>query len=157
MENYTLTETDTIEEIAVETRDEKKAKASAATGLAPEKFQGIHLKLDVLREQGVLIDVNIIGTGMLSRAVSWADLGLADIEEDKRSTQIHQVSENPYPGWNGQAPESVKARMRQALERNSYKITEFAPYRWLPFTSYAHFKAEIIQDRSMYVDEWLPY
>ena len=37
---------------------------------------------------------------------------------------------------------SVKARMSQALERNSYKITGFAPYRWLPFTAYTHFKAE---------------
>ena len=47
-----LPETDTVQEIVVETKDEKKAKASAATGIAPEKFQGIHFELDVLRKQG---------------------------------------------------------------------------------------------------------
>ena len=41
---------DTEEEVKTETRDEKKLKASSATGIAPEKFQGIHFELDVLRK-----------------------------------------------------------------------------------------------------------
>jgi hypothetical protein len=62
---------------------------------------------------------------------------------------------------------SVKARMSQALERHSYYIAGFHPYRWVSFTAYTHFKAEwdnllaefyevkaeIIQDREKYVDQ----
>jgi len=162
-----LPETDTVQEIVTETRDEKKAKASTATGIAPEKFQGIHFKLDVLRKQGLLIDLNITGTGMFSKAASWADLGIADIEEDKRSTQFTRGQKILIPDGMVKRLKSVKARMSQALERTSYKITGFALYRWLPFTVYASFKAEwenlmvefaevkaeIISDRSKYVDE----
>jgi hypothetical protein len=123
--------------------------------------------LDVLRKQGLLIDLNITGTGMFSKAASWADLGIADIEEDKRSTQFTRGQKILIPDEMVKRLKSVKARMSQALERNSYKITGFAPYRWLPFTAYAHFKteweklmiefaevkAEIIADRNKYVDE----
>jgi hypothetical protein len=61
-----LPDTNTVQEVVVETKDEKKLKASAATGITPEKFQGIHFELDVLRKQGLLIDLNITGTGMVT-------------------------------------------------------------------------------------------
>jgi len=121
----------------------------------------------VLRKQGLLVDLNITGTGMFSKAASWAELGIADIEEDKRSTQFTRGQKILIPDGMVKRLKSVKARMSQALERTSYKITDFVPYRWLPFTAYASFKTEweklivefaevkteIIQDRSKYVDE----
>ncbi len=79
----------------------------------------------MLRKQGLLIDLNIAGTGMFSRAASWADLGIADIEEDKRSTQFTRGQKILIPDGMVKRLKSVKARMSQALERNSYKITGF--------------------------------
>jgi len=61
-------ETDTVEEIVTETKEEKKLKATVATGIAPEKFQGTHFELDVLRKQRLLTDLNITGTVMFSKA-----------------------------------------------------------------------------------------
>ena len=122
----------------------------------------------MFRKQGLLIDLNITGTGRSSKAASWADLVIAAyIEEDKRSTQFTRGQKILIPDGMVKRLKMVKPRMSQSLECTSYKITGFALYRWLLFTAYANLqaewenlmvefaevKAEIIADRSKYVDE----
>jgi hypothetical protein len=123
--------------------------------------------LDVLRKQGLLIDLNITGTGMFSKAATWEDLGIADIPEEKRTSQFTKGQKSLIPDGMVKKLKSVKARMSQLLERRSYKVAGFHPYRWISFTAYASFKeeweellaefeqvkAEIIQDDDKYVDQ----
>jgi len=79
-----LSETDTSQEIVVETKDEKKSKPALPL-VSPRGITGHPFRVGCATQAGLLIDLNIYRTGMFSQTASWADLGIADIE-DKRST-----------------------------------------------------------------------
>ena len=66
-----------IDTTFIETNDRKQT-ASRFTGIAENRIMGVQLQLDTLRQQGILIDMNITGTGMFTKSASFEEVGFAE-------------------------------------------------------------------------------
>lgn len=128
----------------------------------------IHIQLDVLRKQGLLIDLNVAGTGMFTKTASFDEVGFAqDGIKDARYDWIKPGVKFVIPEAPIKKLKSVESRMRQALDKYTREVKGFYPYRWLPFTAHPKWlelwsalrtdfyaiKAEIIAHRDEYVDQ----
>lgn len=118
--------------------DDRRAALAAEIGIAPERIQSVKLQLDVLRKQGILVDLDISGLSMFARAASWMELGILD--DDVRRDRFTRGQKFLIPEDQVKRLRSVESQMRQALERYSFHVTGFYPYRWIPFTAYDEFR-----------------
>ena len=147
--------------------ENRKQTASRFTGISENRIMGVQLQLDTLRQQGILIDLNITGTGMFTKSASFEEVGFArDGEKDARYEWIKPGTKCVIPEANIKKLKSAESRARQLLEKYTRKVTGFYPYRWMPYTAYETFtkawkavqaeiyaiKAEIIAHRDEYVD-----
>ncbi len=144
---------------------ERKAKVREITGKDPTHV--VAIELNQLREQGILIDLNVSGIGMLSKTLTWLETGINDLEGDKRAENYTKGMKLLYPEPIIRKLKSVESRMRQLIANYTFDITGFHPYRWLPFTAYdawrskfdalvAEFgevKADMIEGHDRYVRE----
>lgn len=143
------------------------ASASRFTGIAENRIMGVQLQLETLRQQGILIDLNITGTGMFTKSASFEEVGFArDSDKDARYEWIKPGTKSVIPETIIKKLKSAESRARQVLEKYTRKVTGFYPYRWMPYTAYETFvkswneiqaeiyaiKAEIIAHRDEYVD-----
>ncbi len=146
---------------------DRKQTASRFTGIAENRIMGVQLQLDTLRKQGILIDLNITGTGMFTKSASFEEVGFArDSEKDARGEWIKPGTKFVIPESPIKRLKSAESRARQVLEKYTRKVTGFYPFRWMPYTAYETFtaswksiqaeiyqiKAEIIEHRDEYVD-----
>lgn len=109
-------------------------------GIAPDHVQHVQLQLDVLRRQGILVDLAIGGVGMFTRAATWEELAIPD--DDMRRGRLTRGQKYLIPEEQVKRLRSIESQMRQCLESRSYRITGFSPYRWIPFTAYETFVSE---------------
>ena len=126
---------------------QRRAQIAAITGLDAERIHGIRLELGVLRNQGLLIDIEIAGTSMFKRKATWMELGILDA--DIRRSRITPGQKYLFPEEKVKALDSIESQMRQLLKEHSYRITGFAPYAWMPYTAYTAFleKWTVLQER----------
>ena len=134
-------------------------------GMDESKMQTVQLQLERLRSQGVLVDLNISGTSMFTRAASWAELGIFDAD-DVRRQRFTKGSKYLISETQVKRLKSIETRMRQLLDKYSFDVTGFRPYRWIPFTAYEEWqdrwtaqvdqfnsvKADIIKRYDFYTD-----
>lgn len=113
-----------------------KTEASARLGLPAEKIGSVRLQLSVLRKQGILIDLNVSGTSMFTKLASWAELGIDENMGDIRSDRLTRGQKFLIPEDQVKRLKSVETRMRQWLDKLSFDVTGFRPYRWVPYTAY---------------------
>src|SRR5512140_2720864 len=92
---------------------ERKAKALQITGREPTNTVAIELK--VLREQGILIDLNVSGTGMFQKTLTWLETGINDQAGDKRAENYTKGMKLLYPEPIVRKIKSVESRMRQHI------------------------------------------
>jgi len=144
---------------------ERKQKVSDMTGIAVDRLHCVKMELNTLREQGILIDLNISGTRMFNKTATWAETGIQGVD-DPRLASLTRGQKYLIPKEQVERLASIEARMRQWLKRLSFQITGFSPYVWLPFTAYETWsekwaeltgelvivKGEIISMRDEYVD-----
>lgn len=144
---------------------DRRQRAIQITGQDPQA--AIKLQLDFLRQNGILVDLDIRGTGMFQKTPNWVELGIADWTDDERVKQFTRGSKFLYPEEKIRAIKSVESRLRQNLEKHSTEVTGFKPYRFIPYTAYAGWrerhdaivadgeslKAELIANRPDYVDQ----
>ena len=104
-------------------------------GMDESKMRTVQLQLERLRSQGVLVDLNISGTSMFTRAASWAELGIFDAD-DVRRQRFTKGSKYLISETQVKRLKSIETRMRQLLDKYSFDVTGFRPYRWIPFTAY---------------------
>jgi hypothetical protein len=155
-----------LDTFALETElDDRRQQVIQITGQQPQNI--VKLQLDFLRENGILVDLSITGTGMFQRTPNWVELGIADWTEDERTKQFTRGTKFLYPEEKIRAIKSVESRLRQNLDRYSREVTGFKPYRWIPYTAYADWrlkhdqivgdgealKADLIRNRDLYVDQ----
>jgi len=122
------------------TPDTRRLAAAALTGQDPDRIRAVSLQLDTLRKQGILVDLTIGGVGMFTRAATWLELGILD--DDVRRARLSRGQKYLIPEDQVNRLRSLETRFRQLLEGYSYRITGFAPYRWIPFTAYLAFRDE---------------
>lgn len=145
--------------------DSRRQMAVEVTGQQPQA--AIKLQLDFLRQNGILVDLSITGSGMFQKTPNWVELGIADWAEDERVKQFTRGSKYLYPEQKIRDIKSIESRLRQNLDRHSREVTGFKPYRWIPYTAYQAWrdkhdaivadgealKADLIANRNQYVDE----
>jgi hypothetical protein len=142
----------------------RKKKAENVTG---KKAIPVRIQLDILRENGILIDLTITGSGMFTKTASFDEIGfLQDSEKDARYGWIKPGAKYLIPESAVKPLKSVVIRMRQVFEAHSRKVAGFSPYNWMPYTAHPAFvekwkelrdefyaiKADIIERRNEYVD-----
>lgn len=142
-----------------------KKKAEKVTG---KRAIPVRLQLSILRENGILIDLNITGSGMFTKTASFDEIGfLQDSSKDARYGWIKPGSKFLIPEPAVRKIKSVVIRMRQVFENHSRKVQGFSPYNWMPYTAHPGWvekwtalkyefyevKREIIDSRDDYVDQ----
>ncbi len=142
----------------------RKKKAESVTG---KKAIPVRVQLDILRENGILIDLTITGSGMFTKTASFDEIGfLQDSTKDARYGWIKPGAKYLIPEEPVKRIKSVVIRMRQVFEAHSRKVAGFSPYNWMPYTAHPAFvekwkelrdefyqiKADIIANRDEYVD-----
>lgn len=145
-----------------------RKKAAEITGRDTGQIVPIRFQLDILRKQGILIDINISGTGMFTRVASFDEVGFAqDGAKDARYNWIRPGVKYVIPEAPVKKLKSIESRIRQALDKFTREVKGFYPYRWLPFTAHEKWvetwkqlskdfcdvKQEIMANREKYVDQ----
>lgn len=148
--------------------EERKRQAAEISGRPENKILGVQVQLDILRNQGLLIDLNISGTGMFTKTASFDEVGFAkDASKDARYGWIRPGVKFVIPEAPVKKLKSIESRIRQAMDKYTRSVAGFYPFRWLPFTAHPKWlelwkqlskdfydiKAEIIANRDSYVDQ----
>lgn len=104
----------------------------------PEKrVAGVVMELDVLRKQGILVDLNITGKTMFTKTASFDEVGFArDEEKDARYKHIKPGIKYVIPEQYVKKVSTIESRMRQALNKHSRKVTGCYPFVWMPYTAH---------------------
>jgi hypothetical protein len=132
--------------------DERKQKAIQITGSEPQA--AVRLQLEQLRTEGILVDLNITGTGIFTKSTNWLELGIPDWVGDKRTTQFTKGTKYLYPEEKVAKIKSFESRLRQNLDKHSFDVTGFRPFRWLPYTAYQAWRSkhdEIVNQANAYI------
>jgi hypothetical protein len=114
-------------------------QAESQTG---KKVARVRFELDYLRRNGLLVDINIGGTGMFTRGASFLELGVGADGDDERQKRYTPGSKFLIDKVYVDKLRSVEVRMRQLIEKCAMDVQGFRPYRWLPWTGYEAFKAK---------------
>ncbi|MGD9099244.1 MAG: hypothetical protein PVF45_02110, partial [Anaerolineae bacterium] len=87
----------------------------------------------------VLVDVDVHGLSMLSARASWAELGIPP--GDVRRERLRRGNKDLFPEHARQF-RSLETRFRGSLDKHSFVLEGFRPYRWIPFTAYETWREE---------------
>ncbi len=117
-----------------------KTKVADLTGIAPAEIGKSILQVDILKREGVLINLDISGTSMFVTGVDWGELGIND--DSSRAARMSPGRKWLYPKAEVNRLSSVVSAMRQALERYSYDLTGFRPARYMHYKAYPSWKVE---------------
>lgn len=115
-----------------------KQETAQILGLDPTQVGTVKLQLGVLKNRGILIALDIRGTSIFAAQADWADLGIAG--DDPRAKRLTRGRKYLIPESVAAERRSLESRARQLLEKLTYDVTGFAPFRFLPFEAYPKFK-----------------
>ena len=115
----------------------RRATFAQVAGRAPEQVRTYQLELNVLREQGILVDLNISGVTMFERKVEWDEIGFQPGGADVRKQRISTGRKIILP-VDGEIRElhSIAATLRQTLARYSCDIPGFYPYKFVTLEAF---------------------
>lgn len=132
----------------------RKQQAFEITGVTPTRT--VKMELSFLRTQGILVDLSITGTGMFSKTPNWVELGVPEFDNDPRTKQFTKGTKCLSIPEKVAKLKSFESRLRQNLDKFSYEVTGFKPFRWLPFTAYQAWRTkhdQIVSEAKTFVDE----
>jgi hypothetical protein len=115
----------------------RRQQAADRLGIEIGKVHTHRLELKQLRENGLLIDLDIHGISMFAVQTSFAELGIAG--DDVRVKRMRAGRKDLFPKL-GKKLRSLEARARQNLERHSHVVPAFGNYKWLPWTAYESYR-----------------
>lgn len=119
----------------METTVEERKRAHAQTyRVVEDHVSVVRFELQRLRNEGALVDINIHGLSMLSAGISWEELGIGEL--DVRRSRFSKGQKLLFPRDIAGPLLSIDRRIRTLLEKYSYKVTGFIPYRWVPVGAY---------------------
>lgn len=148
----------------ITTTEDRKARAKSITG--QDTTHVVSLQLKSLRDNGILIDLNVSGTGMFQKTLTWLETGINETTGDARAANFTKGMKFLYPEEVIRKIKSLESQMRQLIGSYTFQITGFHPYRWLPYTAYQEFrskwdklvgefaevKADMVANHEKYVD-----
>ena len=126
--------------------DERIARVSERIGVAPTTIERLPFDLSALNEEGIFLNVDARGFGLLDRRLDWQALGISLPRDTDLAFR---------PPRCGLLPDRYRlpllrpaARAHDALHKYSYRFTlvetllETPAYRWLPWRAFPAFEAE---------------
>lgn len=120
-------------------KERRKAHA-AKIGVDEEQIQAVRMDLEKIRTLGTLIDVDVHGISMFVRHASYDEWGIP--KADIRALRLNRGSKNLIPHEYLGRLRSLEVRFRSSLDKHSFVLEGFRPYRWVPFTAYEEWKEE---------------
>lgn len=108
--------------------------------VSPDQIATIRMDLRRLRDLGILVDVSINGLNLLYASSTWDEFGVP--EEDERRKRLKKGRKNVTSSAFANKATSLSVRFRQNLDRYSYSLTGFAPFRWIPASAYFVWREE---------------
>ena len=117
---------------------ERKDRITELTG--DENIRTVAMDISRMKELGVLVDIDVHGTSMFTTKATWAELGIP--QEDTRRKRLKRGSKDLIPKLYMGRLRSLETRFRQSLEKHSFVLDGFRPYKWVPFTAYESWKQE---------------
>jgi hypothetical protein len=147
------------------TNTDRMTRARTLTGEA--NIIPVRTQLSILRERGILVDVNITGTNLFKKSLSWLESGIREQGDDIRKDYFTKGSKYVWNDEEARELMSIVTQMRQLLASSTYQVAGFHPYRYMPFTMHRTFverwqalsarfyeiKARMISHRDAVVDE----
>ena len=114
----------------------RRQTAADRLGREVDQVQAIKLEIAAMRENGLLVDLDIHGVSQFQARVSYSELGIAS--DDPRAERLRTGRKDLFP-QHSKKLRSLEARARQNLENNSHRVGVFGQWRWLPWSSYDSF------------------
>ena len=68
--------------------DNRKVEVAARINVEADRIKTVQLQLNVLRNQGILVDLSVSGTGMFTRTATWAEIGIQVDEAERDTNQV---------------------------------------------------------------------
>jgi len=118
---------------------DSKAAVSELTGLTPDQIGVVAPQFDLLKREGLLINLDIGGASMFTCGTDWGEMGV-DVDS-VRAVRMTPGRKYLYPKAAVNKINSIVSAMRQALDRWSYELTGF-PGRYMHYKVYSHFRGE---------------
>lgn len=126
--------------------DGRALRATSRINVEAEHVEKLPFDLSVLNEEGVFINVDAGGFGLLARQLDWNVLGIT-LPEDS-SIAFHQPRIGILPNKYRLALQRPAAQAHQALNKWSYQfrltesLFETSAYRWVPWNAFDQFEAD---------------
>lgn len=117
-----------------------KLKVSDLTGITPGEIGVSTLQVDVLKREGILVNLDIGGSSIFVCGTDWGELGVGS--DSSRAARMTPGRKYLYPKSEVNRLNSVISAMRQCLERYSYDLTGFKPSRYMHYKVYPTWKTE---------------
>lgn len=123
----------------------RAARAAARVGRATEEVEQLPFDLSALEEEGVFVNVDASGFGMLNRRLDWQALGIR-LPEDT-DVAFHPPRCGVMPNRYRRPLLTPATQAHAALHKYSYHfrltetLFETPAYRWLPWRAFLEFEA----------------
>lgn len=118
--------------------DFRRAQVATLTGRNPEQVKTYQYQLSILRDQGVLVDLNISGTTMFERKADWDEIGFQPGGSDVRKQRLTTGRKIILPvDREIKELHSIAATLRQILAKYSYDIPGFYPYKFVTLEAFS--------------------
>jgi len=124
----------------MENKGVRKEEVSRVTGIGEDRITEVRLDMGKLLEEGLLVDADLHGFSCLRAGVSFEELGIAG--KDKRRERITAGTKRLAPPKYVRKMTSLEVRLRQCLDKYSFDVQGFKPWRWMPFTAYQEWQAD---------------
>lgn len=122
------------------TTEQRKRQHAQTYKVAERNVSVVRFELQRLRDEGALVDIEVTGISMLSAGIRWEELGIG--ESDVRRSRFGRGRKHLFPQKVAGKLSSLESRIRANLEKYSFIVTGFTPYRWVPVGAYFKWREE---------------
>jgi len=124
--------------VPVEITD-RKAQAADALGLDASRIGTVRIETEALRRNGLLVSVEVKGISMFTRQAEWYEMGVP--LDDIRAGRFTRGRKYLFPDSIVRQFASIEVSARSLLDKLSYDVSAFRPYRFIPVSAYASFRS----------------
>jgi hypothetical protein len=129
------------QQIEIDTNlEERKAQIAEVIGEDASYISNVMLDMETMKSMGVLVDIDVCGTSLFTKRATWDELGIP--KDDVRRKRLKRGRKDLIPQFYVGRLRSLETRFRQSLEKHSFILKGFRPYKWVPYTAYDAWKEE---------------
>lgn len=116
--------------------EKRRQEIADLANVSTTRVRVFSYELNVLRNKGLLVALNIEGTGMFERKAEFNEYGMGD--DDIRKGRLKPGRKLVLPvDANTKAFNSIAATLRSTLKKFSNNIPGFYPYKFVPFEAFS--------------------